>query len=84
MGQLIQHSISGFRHINFSGLKQAFVTKEAVFSFPIVNFPFLVGDVCLALSYGLYISNLVRIARISNNVSDFHDINLVITETLLH
>jgi len=40
MGQLIQHSISGFRHINFSGLKQAFVTKEAVFFFPYCEFPF--------------------------------------------
>jgi hypothetical protein len=35
-------------------------------------------------SYGVYISKLVRSARIYNNLSDFDDRNFVITDTLLH
>ena len=58
--------------------------KRDDFSFPIVNFPFLDGDVPLAPSYGVYISQLVRFARICNNVSDFNERNLCITEKLLH
>ena len=38
--------------------------KRDDFSFPIVNFPFLDGDVPLAPSYGVYISQLVRYARV--------------------
>ena len=34
------------------------------FSFHIVNFPFLYRDVTLATSYGFYISQLVRFARV--------------------
>jgi hypothetical protein len=84
MWQLIQLSLSGFRHILLSGSTHT-CDKRDSFSFPIVNLPFLDGDVGLAPSYRRNISyNLVGIARISNNVSDFNDINLVITETLLH
>ena len=42
------------------------------------------GDIPLAPSYGVYISQLVRYARICNNVSDFNERNAVITEKLLH
>ena len=49
-------------------------------SFPMVNFPFLDGAVLLASSYGVCISPLLRFAIICNNVSDFNDHNLVITE----
>lgn len=57
--------------------------KRDDFSFPIVNFPFLEGDVPLAPSYGVYISQLVRYARICSDVSDFNDKNRFITEKLL-
>ena len=38
--------------------------------FDIVNFPFLDGDVPRRTSYGVYISQLIRFARISSNVSE--------------
>ena len=46
--------------------------KRDDFSFPIVNYPFLDGDVPLSPSYGVYISQLVRFARVCNNVLDFN------------
>ena len=58
--------------------------KRDDFSFPIVNFPFLDGDVPLAPSYGVYISQLVRFARVCSNVADFNERNLYLTEKLLH
>ena len=54
------------------------------FSFPIVNFPFLDGDIPLAPSYEIYISQLVRYTRVCSDVSDFNERNLCITEKLLH
>ena len=58
--------------------------KRDDFSFPIVNYPFLDGDVPLAPSYGVYISQLVRFARVCNNIGDFNERNLFISEKLLH
>jgi len=57
--------------------------KRDDFSFPIVNFPFLDGDIPIAPSYGVYISQLVRFARICTKVSDFNDRNLYLTGKLL-
>ena len=57
--------------------------KRDDFTFPIINFPFLEGDVPLAPSYGVYISQLVRYARICSCVSDFNNKNRFITEKLL-
>ena len=39
--------------------------KRDDFDFEIVNFPFLDGDVPRAASYGVYISQLIRFARVS-------------------
>ena len=58
--------------------------KRDDFSFPIVNFPFLDGDVPLAPSYGVYISQLVRYARVCCDVFDFNERNLCITGKLLN
>ena len=41
------------------------------FGFPIVNFPWLSGDVPRLPSYGVYISQLVRFARCCTSVSGF-------------
>lgn len=73
-------------HITLSqgNLNTRVYDKRDDFSFPIVNFPFLDGDVPLAPSYGVYISQLVRFARICNKVSDFNDRNQCITKKLLH
>ena len=51
--------------------------------FPIVNFPWLSGDVPRLPSYGIYISQLVRFARCCTSVLDFHSKNLQITSKLL-
>ena len=69
--------------ISQSQLKFKIYDKRDDFSFPIVNFPFLDGDVPLAPSYGVYISQLVRYARVCSDVSDFNERNLCITEKLL-
>ena len=58
--------------------------KRDDFSFPIVNYPFLDGDVPLAPSYGVYISQLVRFARVCNCVLDFNERNLFITQKMLN
>ena len=44
--------------------------KRDDFDFDIVNFPFLDGDVPRRTSYGVYISELIRFARASSNLSD--------------
>ena len=40
--------------------------------FDIVNFLFLDGDVPRSASYGVYISQLIRFARVSSHVDDFN------------
>ena len=46
--------------------------KRDDFDFDIVNFPFLDGDVPRTTSYGIYISQLIRFARMSNYLTDFN------------
>ena len=57
--------------------------KRDDFDFDIVNFPFLDGDVPLSTSYGVYISQLIRFARVSSHVDDFNTRNKVLTAKLL-
>ena len=57
--------------------------KRDDLGFPIVNFPWLSGDVPRLPSYGIYISQLVRFARCCTSVLDFHSKNLQITSKLL-
>ena len=42
-----------------------------------VNFPFLDSDVPRLISYGVYISQLIRFARVSSHVDDFNTRNKV-------
>ena len=44
--------------------------KRDDFNFEIVNFPFLDGDVPRSSSYGVYISLLIRFARVCSNADD--------------
>ena len=46
--------------------------KRDDFDCDIVNFPFLDGDVPRRASYGVYISQLIRFARVCNHVTDFN------------
>ena len=56
---------------------------RAMTDFDIVNFPFLYGDVPLSTSYGVYISQLIRFARVSSHVTDFNARNKSLTAKLL-
>ena len=53
------------------------------FDFDIVNFPFLDGDGPRSTSYGVYISQLIRFARVSSHVADFNARNKSLTTKLL-
>ena len=57
--------------------------KRDDFGFPIVNFPWLCGDVPGLPTYGIYILQLVRFARCCTSILDFHSKNLQITSKLL-
>ena len=57
--------------------------KRDDFNFEIVNFPFLDGDVPRSPSYDVYISQLIRFARVCSNVDDFNNRNLFLTANLL-
>ena len=60
-----------------------FYDKRDDFDFDIVYFPFLDGDIPRRTSYGVYISQLIRFARASSNVSDFNCRNKAVTAKLL-
>ena len=60
-----------------------FFDKHDDFDFDIVNFPFLDGDVPRLTSYGVYISQLIRFARVSSHVDDLVTRNKVLTAKLL-
>ena len=49
------------------------------FTFEIVNFPFLNGDVPRSSSYGVYTSQLIRFARVCSNVDNFNNRNSFLT-----
>ena len=53
------------------------------FDFDFVNFPFLDGDVPRRPSYGVYISQLIRFARVCSHVKDFNTCNKCSTAKLL-
>ena len=57
--------------------------KRNDLNFEIVNFPFLDGDVPHSPSNGVYISQLIRFARVCSNVDDFNNRNLFLTAKLL-
>ena len=57
--------------------------KRDNFDFNIVNFPFLDGDVPRRPSYGVYISQLIRFARVCSHVEDFSARSICLTAKLL-
>ena len=57
--------------------------KHNDFDFDIVNFSFLDGDVPRSTSYRVYISQLIRFARVSGHVADFSSRNKSLTAKLL-
>ena len=57
--------------------------KRDYFDFDIVNFPFLGGDVPHVPSYGVYISQRIRFARVSSRLAGFNARNKILTAKLL-
>ena len=57
--------------------------KRDDFDFDIVNIPFLDGDIPRATSYGFYISQFIRFARVSSHDADFNTRNQILTAKLL-
>ena len=58
-------------------VKTKIYNKRDDFDFDIVNFPFLDADVPRSTSYGVYISQFIRFARVSRHVDDFNSRNKV-------
>ena len=52
------------------------------FNFEIVNFQFREGEFQRSTSYGVYISRLIRFARVCSNIDDFNNRNLFLTAKL--
>ena len=71
-------------HLSISDgfVKTKIYDKRDDFDFDIVNFPFLDGDIPRSASYGDYISQLIRFARVSSHVDDFYTRNKVLTAKL--
>ena len=63
--------------------KSRFYDKRDDFDFDRVNFPFLDDDVPRRPSYGVYISQLIRFARVCSHVNDFNTRNKCLTAKLL-
>ena len=64
-------------------VKTKIFNKRDDFDFVIVKFPFLDGDVPRSTSYGIYISPLIRFARVSSHVNDLNTRNKVLIAKLL-
>ena len=64
-------------HLSISDgfVKAKIYDKRDAFDFDIVNFPFLDSYVPRSTSYGVYISQLIRFARVSSHVDDFNTRN---------
>ena len=57
--------------------------KRGDFNFDIIKFSFLDGDVPRSPSCDVYISQLIRFARVCSNIDDFENSNLCLTAKLL-
>ena len=79
----MSRSLLGLTLISDGFVQTKIYDKRDDFDFDIVNFPFLDGDVPRSTSYGVYISQLIRFARVSSHVNDFNTRNKVLTAKLL-
>ena len=72
-----------FLHLNLSitnGMVSSKIyEKRDDFNFELVNFPFLDGDVPRSPSYDVYISQIIRFAKMCSNVDDFNNRILFLT-----
>ena len=73
-------------HISISNgfVSSKIYDKRDNFDLDIVNFPgFFYGDVPRSTSYGFYISQLIRFARVFSHVADINVRNKILTAKLL-
>ena len=72
-------------HLSISDVfvKTKIYDKRDYFDFDIGNFPLLEGDVPRSTSYGVYISQHIRFARVFSHVDDFNTRNKVLKAKLL-
>ena len=63
----------------YSSISDVFFKTKIYFDFDIVHFPFLDCAVPRSASYCVYISQLIRFARVSSHVDDFNTRNKVLT-----
>ena len=72
-------------HLSVSnGFVSSKIYKRDDFDFDMVNFLFLDGDIPRSTSYGIYISQLARFAKVSGRVTDFNARYKMLTGKLLH
>ena len=57
--------------------------KRDDFNFPIFNFPFLCSNIPSSPAYGVYVSQLIRYARASNQYGSFLSMGVLLTNKLL-
>ena len=62
--------------ISYGFVSSKVYDKRDDFDFDIVNFPFLDGDVPRRPSYGVYMSQLIRFARVCSRVEYFSARNM--------
>lgn len=69
--------------VNNRQFRTTIYDKRDDFNFKIVNFPHLDSNIPAGPSYGIYISQLVRIGRICDTYEEFVKRNLLITTRLI-
>ena len=57
--------------------------KRDDFDFEMINFPFLEGDVPRSTCNGVYISQLIILARASSHIADLNTCNKLLTQNFL-
>ena len=72
-------------HLSFSNgfVSSKLYDKRDDFDFDMVNFPFLDGDVPRRPPHGVYVSQLIRFARVCSHFDDFNTRNKCFTAKLL-
>ena len=69
--------------ISYGFVSSKIYDKRDDFDFDLVNFPLLDGDVPRRPSYGVYISQLIRFARVCSHVDAFNTLIKCLTAKLL-
>ena len=85
MSRILLLTISSWHswEIRMTKYRQSCMTNGMIFSFQIVNFPFLSSNIPSSPTYGVYTSQLIRYARCCSQYSDFSARHKTLVERLL-